>query len=325
MLKRSKLVIKSIVTLGFVLLLCACSNDVNATKDQEQTETTGHKISNAETRKISTVMGEVDVPDHPERVVVDWHLGQVMALGLMPVGAPSTLTDYGAFLKRLVSDGIEDIGVEGAVSMEKVLELEPDLIITWDQEAYENYSKIAPTIVYDTTKYNSIHEEINAMAEILNRKDDAKKWLADFDQCVDAAKAKIKEVIPEGATFTVADYGMDKNVMIIGDLGERGSKAAYRLLELTPAPRVKSDIIDKKEERIDTSWETVGDYMGDYIISMKSEGSEGVKLPTIWNNFDAVKNNNVYEFDIKKFFNSDPLSALYQAEEIANKLVEGNK
>lgn len=325
MLQKSNLVIKTIVTLGFIFLLCACSNDINTTKDKEQAETKTKQEISTETRKVTTAMGEIEVPEHPKRVVVDWHLGQVLALGLMPVGAPSTLSDYGAFLKPLVSDEVEDIGKNGAVSLEKILELEPDLIITWDQEAYENYSKIAPTIVFDTTNYNSIDEEIHAMAEILNRKDEAKKWLAEFDQRVDAAKAKIKDVIPEGATFTIADYMMDKNIMIIGDLGERGSKAAYRLLELTPAPRVKSDIIDKKEDRIDSSWETVGDYMGDYIISMKSEKSDKVELPTVWTNLDAVKNNHVYEFNIKKFFNSDPLSALYQAEEIADKLVEGNK
>ncbi|HJF32952.1 MAG TPA: ABC transporter substrate-binding protein, partial [Sporosarcina psychrophila] len=161
--------------------------------------------------------------------------------------------------------------------------------------------------------------------EILNRKEEAKKWLVEFDQRVDAAKAKVKDVIPEGATFTIADYMMDKNIMIIGDQGERGGKAAYRLLGLTPAPRVKSDIIDKKVDRIDASWETVGDYMGDYIISMKSEESDKVDLPKIWTNLDAVKNNHVYAFDIKKFFNADPLSALYQAEEIADKLAEGNE
>ncbi|WP_188006679.1 ABC transporter substrate-binding protein [Sporosarcina sp. ANT_H38] len=323
MLKKSNIAIKTIAIVGFILLLCACSNDANMAKDQAETK--DNKDNSTEIRKVSTVMGEIEVPDRPKRVVVDWYLGQVMALGLIPVGAPSTLTDYGKFLEPLVSDEMEDIGTEGTVSMEKVLELEPDLIITWDQEAYENYAKIAPTIIFDGGSYNSIHEEINAMAEILNRKDEAKKWLTEFDQRVDAAKAKIKDVIPEGATFTIADYSMDKNIMIIGDRGERGSTAAYKLLGLTPSPKVKSDIIDKNQDRVDTSWETVGDYMGDYIISMKSEESDKVDLPKVWTNLDAVKNNHVYEFDIKKFFNADPLSALYQAEEIADKLVEGSK
>lgn len=308
------------ISLCLILILGACS-----TGSDEQEKPIDKETSSAETRMISTVMGEVEVPSHPERVVVDWHLGQVMAVGVMPVGAPSTLTDYGEFLRPLVSDEVEDIGKDGAVSLEKIIELEPDLIITWDQEAAEKYSKIAPTVVYDTSNYETIHEEITAMGDILNRQQEAKKWLVDFDQRVATAKDKIKEIIPEDATFTIADYTFEKNVMIIGDQGERGSKAVYKLLELTPPARVQSDIIDKKEGRIDLSWETVGDYIGDYLITMKSEESKAVDLPTTWTTLDAVTNNRVYEFDIKKYFNSDPLSALYQAEEIADEIVNRNR
>ena len=152
-----------------------------------------------------------------------------------------------------------------------------------------------------------------------------KKWLADFDQRVAAAKDKITAVIPADATFTIADYTFEKNVMIIGDQGERGSKAVYKLLGLTPSARVQSDIIDKKEGRLDVSWETVGDYIVDYLIVMRNETSDSLKLPTTWTTLEPVKNNNVYELEIRKYFNSDPLSALYQAEEIADLFVKGNK
>lgn len=320
MLQQIKVVGKFAFVFGLIVILAACS--VSSAEPDKPVE---QEVSSDTTRTISTVMGEIEVPANPERVVVDWHLGQVMAVGLMPVGAPSTLTDYGEFLKPLVSDEVENIGHDGAVSLEKILELEPDLIITWDQEAYEKYSKIAPTVVYDTSNYETIHEEITAMGDILNRQEDSKKWLAEFDERVEAAKDKINEVIPEGATFTIADYTFEKNVMIIGDQGERGSKAVYKLLGLTPPPRVQSDIIDKKEGRIDASWETVGDYIGDYLLVMTNETSDSLKLPATWTALEAVKNNNVYELDIRKYFNSDPLSALYQAEEIADVLVKGNK
>jgi len=317
MLQQLKAIMRITLALCLILLLGACSAG-----SDEQDKSTDKEISGAKTRMITTVMGEIDVPSHPERVVVDWHLGQVMAVGLMPVGAPSTLTDYGEFLKPLVSDEVEDIGQDGAVSLEKILELEPDLIITWDQEAYDKYSKIAPTVVYDTSNYETIHEEITAIGDILNRQDEAKEWLVEFDKRVNAAKAKIKGVIPHGKTFTIVDYFMKNNEMVIGDQGERGSKAVYKLLGLTPDPLVQSDIIDQNLDRIDVSWETVGDYIGDYVIVMKSEESDALDLPTTWATLDAVKNNSVYEFDIKKYFNSDPISALYQAEEIADELVK---
>lgn len=320
MLLQFKVVTRMAFVLCLMFIVGACSAE-----SDEQEKPTDKETSSETTRVISTIMGDVEVPAHPERVVVDWHLGQVMAVGLMPVGAPSTLTDFGEFLKPLVSAEVEDIGKDGTVSLEKILELEPDLIITWDQEAAESYAKIAPTVVYDTSNYDTIHEEITAMGDILNRQEDAKKWLAEFDGRVAAAKEKIKGVIPEGATVTIADYTFEKNVMIIGDQGERGSKAVYKLLGLTPPARVQSDIIDKKEGRLDVSWETVGDYIGDYVITMKNEESDALDLPATWTTLDAVKNDRVYAFDIKKYFNSDPLSALYQAEEIADVLVKGNQ
>lgn len=323
--------------LCFTLLLTACSGgnsagnrNASASAGQE-IESSGKDANGAQakdtggTRIISTVMGEIEVPSEPKRVVVDWHLGQVLALDVMPVGVSSTLLDYGAFLKPLVSEEVEDIGRDGQVSFEKVLTLSPDLIITWDREAYESYAKIAPTVVFDSTQYDSIHEEITAMGEILNRQEKAEAWLADFDRRKEAARAKIKNVIPEGSTFTIVDYvTVPKFVMIVGNLGERGGKAVYEILGLTPAPKVKTDIIDKKESRIEISWEAVADYVGDYVITLANEDAEPPKLPATWTSLNTVANKHVYEIEMKKYFASDPLSALLQAEEIADLLTAGS-
>ncbi|WP_410772423.1 AraC family transcriptional regulator [Fontibacillus sp. BL9] len=325
--------------LCFTLLLTACSgggaaeNRNSAAKAAgQEVEATGQEAggsqasNKASTRTVSTVMGEVEVPAEPKRVVADWYLGDILALDVMPVGVSKTLLDYGAFLKPLVSASVEDIGLDGQVSLEKVMTLSPDLIITWDQEAYENYSKIAPTVVFDSTQYKDIHEEITAMGEILNKQDKAKEWLADFDQRKEAARSKIDQVIPEGATFTIVDYvTVEKFAMVVGDLGERGGKAIYQILGLTPAPKVKSELIDKKESRVELSWETVGDYVGDYVIVLVNEGQEPPKLPSTWTSLPAVTNNRVYEIEMKKYFASDPMSALLQAEEIADKLAGDTK
>lgn len=38
-----------------------------------------------QTRTISTMMGDVTVPLNPERVVVDWNIGHVLAVGVTPL------------------------------------------------------------------------------------------------------------------------------------------------------------------------------------------------------------------------------------------------
>ncbi|MNI19159.1 Iron(3+)-hydroxamate-binding protein YxeB precursor [compost metagenome] len=317
--------------LSLTLLLGACSggagdNRVNGGNSGGVSEVNGTKavqgvVNSTQTpnktsspRIISTVMGDIEVPVHPKRVVVDWHLGQVLALGMTPVGASSLNLQYGKFLTPLIKEKIEDIGKSGSISLEKVLELEPDLIITWDQKAYESYSKIAPTVVFQ--EYPSIQEEMTAMGQILNRQEEAKRWLTEFEQRVEVAQNKIKKVVPENATFTAVNYILGKKVIILG------SKAVYKILGLKPDPEVKRDILDPNKPSIDVSWEQASDYVGDYVFIMQNADSPAVELPNVWTTLDAIKNKRFYDLDVTKYFAHDPLSVLLQAEEIASKLTE---
>ncbi|MDN8587991.1 AraC family transcriptional regulator [Paenibacillus sp. 11B] len=332
---RSKMVLT--LMLCFTLMLAACTNG-NSSQNNTQGSAGGNSKQSAKStqnmpsneakedtsmRKVSTVMGEVSVPTHPKRVVVDWDLGPVLAVGVTPVGASSTQMNFAKFLKPYLPDTVQDIGLEGSISLEKVLDLSPDIIITWNTAAYESYSKIAPTVVFETSKYSTIQEEITAMGDILGRQEEAKKWNEDFEKRTEAARNKIRNVIPKDATISIVDYiTVDKFLMVIGNAGERGGRATYDILGLNPTPKVKSEIIDKKEDRIEVSWETVNDYVGDYVIVLKVEGKEPPKLPVTWTSLDAVKNHHVIEIEMEKYFAADSFSSLLQAEDIADKITK---
>ncbi|MFB8375466.1 AraC family transcriptional regulator [Paenibacillus taichungensis] len=332
---RSKMVLT--LMLCFTLMLAACTNG-NSSQNNSQGSAGGNSNQSAEStqnmpsneakedtsmRKVSTVMGEVSVPAHPKRVVVDWDLGPVLAVGVTPVGASSTQMNFAKFLKPYLPDTVQDIGLEGSISLEKVLDLTPDIIITWNTAAYESYSKIAPTVVFETSKYSTIQEEITAMGGILGRQEEAKKWNEDFEKRTEAARNKIRNAIPKDATISIVDYiTVDKFLMVIGNAGERGGRATYDILGLNPTPKVKSEIIDKKEDRIEVSWETVNDYVGDYVIVLSVEGKEPPKLPVTWTSLDAVKNHHVIEIEMEKYFAADSFSSLLQAEDIADKITK---
>ncbi|WP_144024680.1 ABC transporter substrate-binding protein [Paenibacillus odorifer] len=167
------------------------SRNSNAGAEPTQSKPSNQAIENTGLRKITTVMGDVNVPANPQRVVVDWDLGPVLGVGVVPVGASNTQLEYSQFLKPFLDETVQDIGAEGSVSFEKVLELAPDVIITWNKDAYSNYSKIAPTVLFDTSKY---------------------------------------------ATISIVDYiTVEKFSMVIGNQGERGSRATYDILGLNPA------------------------------------------------------------------------------------------
>ncbi|WP_052675780.1 AraC family transcriptional regulator [Paenibacillus sp. IHBB 10380] len=337
MLKGTRSKIALTLMLCFTLILAGCTNG-NSSRNNNQGSAGGNLKQGAEStqntssnqakddtsmRKLSTVIGEINVPAHPKRVVVDWDLGPVLAVGVTPVGASSTQMNFAEFLKPYLSDTVQDIGLEGSISLEKVLDLSPDVIITWNKDDYENYSKIAPTVVFDTSQYSTIQEEITAMGDILGRQEEAEKWIEDFEIRTEAARNKIKNAIPKDATISIVDYvTVDKFLMVIGNSGERGGRAAYDILGLNPTPKVKSEIIDKKAGRVEVSWETVNDYVGDYVIVLKVDGKEPPKLPVTWTSLDAVKNHHVIEIEMKKYFAADSFSSLLQAEDIADKITK---
>lgn len=64
-----------------------------------------------------------------------------------------------------------------------------------------------------------------------------------------------------------------KSPAIIGNSANRGGRAAYELLGLTPAPKVKSDILDQGKENLEASTEVFGEYVGDYLLMMVTEGT----------------------------------------------------
>ncbi|MFD2878728.1 hypothetical protein ACFTAO_26435 [Paenibacillus rhizoplanae] len=98
----------------------------------------------AQTRTISTVKGDVEVPADPQRVVVLYLLGDVLALGIKPIGV-SDVSEGAAFENELKD--VQKLGTWFEASPEVVLSLEPDLIIVPSEETYAALHDIAPTVL----------------------------------------------------------------------------------------------------------------------------------------------------------------------------------
>lgn len=309
--------------LSLMLLLTACGNDTAQKAVKENNEPNTEKATTIVTDDVGR---EVEIPIKPERIVTDWYLGQVLALDVVPVGAVIANLDYAAFLKPYYKDGeITNIGTDGNVSLEKVVELKPDLIITWNKEDVEKYEKIAPTIVFSESAHQSAVEEVKAMGEYLGRQAEAETFVNDFEKRIKAAKEKIYSSIPEGATFTIFDL-FEKNATIVANDSVSGGRALFQVLEMKPQEKVQ-ELFETKESsggRYEISYEVVGDYVGDYVFVINFFNKDG-EFPPTWTNLDVVKNNETIELAPEYYFASDPLSALHQAEEMANTIVEVTK
>ena len=102
---------------------------------------------------VPTIFGEVALPDQVERVITltDGALDAMLTLGILPVGmtASSNGTSAAAYLAELVPEDQEYVGGWGELDIEKIVGLQPDLILTDRyilEDEYTTLSAIAPVV-----------------------------------------------------------------------------------------------------------------------------------------------------------------------------------
>jgi iron complex transport system substrate-binding protein len=143
--------------------------------------------------RVTHVMGESCVPKQLQRVVVldATTFEYAIALGIKPIGAP--LSDQ--FASQLQQDltGIEEIGVVGEPSLEKILALQPDLIIGQDyyQTIYSQSSQIAPTILYGFEHSGQWKEVFMNVARMLQKTEVAEQVMSNYAKRLEKFKQQM--------------------------------------------------------------------------------------------------------------------------------------
>jgi iron complex transport system substrate-binding protein len=267
-------------------------------------------------RRIQTPLGVVQVPEHPSRIVVDWELGPVLALGVTPLGSPHTLVKNNRLLHDHMAFQCRDIGNHNHIALEKVVEMEPDLIITSSPSLYVSYARIAPTVFYRGCDYASVAEQIHALGHILNRKQQADLWLHYYNRRSEKIREKACIVMPPNKTFAIMDPNWGEEMIIVGNTAHRCGKTMFDLLQQRMSPRLHLDLEVSGGGELVKSWNQSQSYSADYLLVMISkEGSEKAKF-TNWEKWGAALNSQVLTLEWDKYFVSDPLSTLLQGEEL---------
>ncbi|QDQ00498.1 ABC transporter substrate-binding protein [Lysinibacillus fusiformis] len=308
-----------ILTVLLVFTLSGCGSTGESDLNSYSSKSDSNTTTNLETKIIKTIDGDVEIPANPQRIVTQGYLANFLVFGVKPVGAPYWELESPYTIE--MSDGITDIGQIDGGSVEKILSLKPDLIVTvgGDEKLNEQYRKIAPTLVIPYGTYHEVHEEMRAFGEILGKEREAEKWLKGFDSKVESAKASIQGLIKEGTTFSLmGPFG--KDFYIYGDGVNRGGQAIYQQLGLTPPETVRKDLIDSKINALNISQEKIADYAGDYIFLDISGGAEFDEDSSVWSTLDAVKNKRVFQLNPERFWPYDPIAVEAQVEEIASML-----
>ncbi|OPA73523.1 ABC transporter substrate-binding protein [Paenibacillus selenitireducens] len=319
--RRSLALITTMLILACIVTACGSAEAGNNGKETAQTGTTAPSQEVSErpseepkVRTVSTIHGNIEIPVHPQRIVAEEYLGSLIALDVIPVGAPGLTIQNYYFKESLV--GVADIGDYGKPSVEKVVELNPDLIITGNGDNYDQLSKIAPTVVIPYGDLKNAHEELTYFGTLFDKENEAKIWLEGYDRRIAAAKAKVDAAIPADSSFSIMEDGQ-KSTWVYGDNFGRGGQPIYQALGRKPPAEVADEIIKKQWAEI--SAEMLSKYAGDYIIMTSNHRTiEDFKADPIWGSLPAVKNHHMYVWPEGRSWYYDPLAVLTQTEELAD-------
>jgi len=316
--KKTKSSMMATLLLCFTLLLSACSGNAINTSNSGETKASANQSTEvqATTKIVSTVNGDVEIPVDPKRIVTDHYPGFLLTLGIKPVGTQE-LYMKSPYLKEH-NEGItyfED-------SLEAVVDLKPDLIITGDEKKYEAFAKIAPTVLIPFTL--EMGATLEEFSRILDKEKEVKAWLDDYNQRVAKARQTVQDIIGKDQTVTIFAGGAKNDITLYGN-GYTG-RSFYDGLGLTPPAKVLEEI-DPEKPWLQLSPELLTDYAGDYIFMAVDKATEtyDYKNEPVWKTLDAVQNDQIFEIDGWSFWFSDPISILGQIEEVTEMLVQHAK
>lgn len=289
-----------IFLLLFILVLNACDNNKtnNALKSKQEPM--------SDTIIYQSENGPVEVPANPQRVIVFHpYAGYVMALDVALVGVDTWANQNPRFQNKL--GGVEEVTEE---NLEKIIELEPDLIIGLStMKNIDKLNEIAPTVTFTHGKLDYLTQFLE-IGKLLNKEKEAKAWIDDFKKRAHETGDSIREKIGEDATVTIIE-NFDKELYVYGDYFGRGGEILYQEMQLKMPEKVQEETKENGYSAL--SLEVLPEYVGDYLVISKNPDSDSSFLATdTYKNISAVKNNKVFEANSKEFFFNDPITLEYQ-------------
>ena len=248
----------------------------------------------AAVRVVAHAMGEAEVPENPERVVVldTGELDSAMTLGVTPVGAVEAVEGAGYPRYLEGTGGIENVGTIEQPNLEAIAALEPDLILSSKlrhEAIYDQLSQVAPTVFTETTGV-TWKENFDVHAEALGRTEEAARVKDEYGARVDEFRQSVGENPPEVSVvrFLAGDTRIYQKASFIGTV-----------LEDAGLPRPPSQDVDEFAI-LNASAELIPEMGGDVIFVTtyrpEEDSTKGEILDDpLWRQLEAVQQGRVHE------------------------------
>ncbi|GGC88335.1 ABC transporter substrate-binding protein [Vreelandella lutescens] len=294
----------------------------------------GLLVGTAQARTLETAYGDVEVVDHPERVVTLYEgaLDAALAAGVTPVGAVTTrggdnvaeyVTDY---LHANELEHPEIVGVVREINIEAVLAQQPDLILAAAQlpeEQYQLLSQIAPTVVPHTQPLAADNWEAEArlFGQALNQEEAIEEAMAAVDLRAAELAAAIAAADVGGTAFLArwmpsGPMVMSTQLIATGLLEKVG-------LDVQDAGLIKADSAHSDVLSLENLSQVDGDWL--FLATLNDDGQaalESAKQSAAFNRLNVVQSERVVPVNGQLWSSANgPLAAQAILDDIENALL----
>ncbi|MFJ2042775.1 helix-turn-helix domain-containing protein [Paenibacillus taichungensis] len=254
---------------------------------------------------------------HTMRVASFQFLGELLALGITPIGAPYQLLDCRYYQGHV--RGVPSIGNSVVTPyLDKISELKPDLIVTFNGHHYAEYSKIAPTL--DVPWSLPFFERFRLIADLTGRTSVAEAWMESYMNKIKETQRVLSPL--QDGDQTVSFFwmrGLPATFQVYYDVG-----VLYRDLQLKPpAPVLAAQQNKSHPFKEDIPLDQLHKYAGDHLFIVVSGDPESIRQfeqlerSKYWQQLPAVQNGQVYRMT-EDWLREDPISMMGQVQDLMN-------
>lgn len=309
-LKSLLLITTMMLTFG---IFVGCSSNNSESKDKN------------ETRTVSSVKGDVEIPKDPKRIVdISGSSEELIILGHTPVGTANVDSYDTKNVPSYIKDKLGDAKVVGhsmmdTMDIEAILSTNPDLIIMSQRQEkiYDQLKDIAPVVMMKDYG-NDWKDKLIDVSKIFDEEDVANKWLASYDE---KAKKIGEEIKAKNKNQTYLPLLSTSGQFMVFSDGGIGSIMFDDMGLPKPANMPKQDSITLPT----VTMEGLTKIDADHIVVIATEADKkDLSKSKVWNNTRAVKDGNVTILNSSPFFSQsyNPIGREMLLESIKSELIK---
>lgn len=283
---------------------------------------------------IDALGNEVTLESRPQRVISGFHAmfpDYCYTFGVSPIAVASAENRFNhlsAYQSYITAQKPEDIGAYNALDFEKILAMQPDLIIITklQEDSYKQLSQIAPTIVLDHTQINGDWQYgVREFSKIFGEPEKADEIIAAVQNSVAEGAQNLGEFREKNETviflaitskelypYSVTQLKTVYSSVDEGGLGLTAPQAYTELTDYSQAISLESIAADYDPDHIFIIMDNVDGDAAEYIGQLERS--------SVWNNLSAVKNGNVYKIDRSIFGFNAPIATQFGVKFVVSTL-----